>query len=321
MASVSLHLSARHIHKQFLQSGPLLMELDDAVAATNQMSKQLPARLFAARQVHLHRMIDPPRRLDVRLQEQILVQQFRFVESANEDGPMRLVGSQNVRQTAGSQDSTALDNDGGGADLSQLCKNVRADEDGLALAGQHSEQLAQLDARAGIESGRRFVHDEHGRIMDQGASDADAIFHALGQGVEVFLANTEKVGKFFDAFDHFFARGRADAISSRKEIQIFMNRNIPMAWERVGDVADEAMRLVRLFHHGDAVEIDITAGRFVESGDNAHGRTFAGAIWSDEADDFTGREGKRNIIHRSRAAIVFFQMVDMNVHGLLLVAL
>ena len=130
----------------------------------------------------------------------------------------------------------------------------------------------------------------------------------------MFLADAEKIGEFLDALDHFFPRRRADAVGSREEIQIFMDGDVAMPRQRVGDVTDEAMSLVRFLDDGDVVEKDIAAAGFVERGDDAHGGAFAGAVGSDEADDFAGREGKRDVVHRPRAAIVLFQMVDVNVH-------
>ena len=77
-----------------------------------------------------------------------------------------------------------LDDDHAVADLGQLGEDVRADEDRLALPASSLEQLAQLDAGARVEAGRRLVHDQHRRIVHQRPGHADALLHALGQGDE-----------------------------------------------------------------------------------------------------------------------------------------
>ena len=48
----------------------------------------------------------------------------------------------------------------------RMCELMRM---ALPCAGQHLEQLAQLDAGPRVEAGGRLVHDEHRRVVDQGA--------------------------------------------------------------------------------------------------------------------------------------------------------
>jgi hypothetical protein len=75
--------------------------------------------------------------------------------------------------------------------------------------------------------------------VDQGAGDADAILHALGQGVKVLLTDADEVGELLDTVDYLVARGLGDAVSAGEEIQIFVDGNIPVARQGIGDVADQ----------------------------------------------------------------------------------
>ena len=61
--------------------------------------------------------------------------------------------------------------------LGQLGQDVRTDQDRLALRCEHAQQFAQLDARARVQPSRWFVHNQHGRIVQQRTGQAHALFH------------------------------------------------------------------------------------------------------------------------------------------------
>ena len=65
-----------------------------------------------------------------------------------------------------------------GAQLLQLGEDVAADEHGLAHGAQLAEQLAQLDARARVEAGRRLVEQQHRRVVDERVGEAQPLLHA-----------------------------------------------------------------------------------------------------------------------------------------------
>ena len=119
------------------------------MAVVDQSFEQLAARFIAAVHVDLDRLIDDAGVLDVGLQQQVLVQLVHGAERANDDRALVDVLAEELLERAGLEDLAALDEDSAGADLGQLGKDVGADEDGLALAGEDLEEFAQLDASAG----------------------------------------------------------------------------------------------------------------------------------------------------------------------------
>src|SRR3970040_1783480 len=46
---------------------------------------------------------------------------------------------------------------------------------------QLAEQLTQLDAGARVEAGGRFVEEQHGRVVDERAGEAEPLLHASAE--------------------------------------------------------------------------------------------------------------------------------------------
>ena len=77
---------------------------------------------------------------------------------------------------AGDEDRDAV------ADHLQLAEQVAVDEDGLALAAEALEDVADVAAADGVDAVGRLVEQDEVRVVDQGLGEADALGHALGVG-------------------------------------------------------------------------------------------------------------------------------------------
>ena len=65
------------------------------------------------------------------------------------------------------------------ADLGQLRKNVRADQNRLAGRRQPLDHFPQFDAGPRIEAGSRLIEYQHGWIVNHRAAQAQPLLHAL----------------------------------------------------------------------------------------------------------------------------------------------
>ena len=75
----------------------------------------------------------------------------------------------------------AVDEEDRVAHLGQLGEDVRTDEDRLALARQQPHELLELDPRLRVQPGGGFVQQQHVRIVQQRAAQAEPLRHALGK--------------------------------------------------------------------------------------------------------------------------------------------
>jgi len=67
-------------------------------------------------------------------------------------------------------------------ELLGLVEVLRGEQHRGAVAGEFLDGLPDLDPRLWIESRRRLVEEEHGRVADQAHRDVEATAHAAGVG-------------------------------------------------------------------------------------------------------------------------------------------
>ena len=67
------------------------------------------------------------------------------------------------------------------AEVGQLGQDVRGDQDRLAHPVQFLEQLADLDAGPRVQAAGRLVQQQHLRIVQQHAGQAQPLLHAARQ--------------------------------------------------------------------------------------------------------------------------------------------
>ena len=105
----------------------------------------------------------------------------------------------------------------------RFADRVRDKENRLVgLNPQLLKLLMKQRARLGVKGGKRLVHQQDGRVHDQGAGDGDALFHAAGKLVGQLFAAVGEVDHFQSGFDAlaavFFAhpghaQAKADVLS------------------------------------------------------------------------------------------------------------
>src|SRR4051794_25970980 len=130
----------------------------------------------------------------------------------------------------------------------------------------------------------------------------------------MLLPDSQEIGKLLDLLDHLAPANSLQPVTAREEVQIFMHGDVTVVGQRIGNVADQFMSFLWLLDHGEAVDVGIATGGFIQGGEDAHGRTLARPVGADKTIDLPGLEGERDTVDRSCGAEVFVQVVDLNAH-------
>ena len=99
------------------------------------------------------------------------------ISSAHDVAPLQALAE--PRRRVDRHDLAAVDDEDAVGDLAHLGQDVRREDDGV-LAPEFGDQLADLEALLRVEAGRRLVQNEHGRLVDDGLRQADALPEPLG---------------------------------------------------------------------------------------------------------------------------------------------
>ena len=109
-----------------------------------------------------------------------------------------------------------IDNDDFAAGLLDFGEDVGAENDGV-VAGEAGDELAGFALLLGIEAGGGLIENQHGRVMDDGLGDADALpvaFRKLADDGVLTLPMAVRSQHFVDAL---LDIGGGDALEFRDE--------------------------------------------------------------------------------------------------------
>ena len=177
-----------------------------------------------------------------------------------------------VGDAALGEDLAAIDDRDAGAQLLELGQDVAADDDGLAHRTELAEELAKLDPRARIETGRRLVEEQHLRVVDEGVGEAQPLLHAARQVLDVGVAPIAEIDQLEEVADHPAPAGRRQAVAAREEVEVLPDLHVVVDPERVRHEPEDAPDLVGVPGHRPAVDL---GGPGVEGG--AGSRASAGS--------------------------------------------
>ena len=177
------------------------------------------------------------------------------------------------------------------------------------LRSASSMSSSRNSTRPRVETGGGLVQNQNVRVINKRPAERDTLFHALGKRLEVFLTDARDVRKFFDRLDRLGSLFSLQAIGAGKKIQIFVDGNITVSRQGVGNIADNPARQFRFFANGNAVQQNVARGGFLNGRNNPHRRRLARAIRSDEPKDVAGVKGKRDIVHGHRLAKFLAQIL------------
>lgn len=200
-------------------------------------------------------------------------------------------------------DLSLIDEKQGVAHLVELGKDVGTDEDGLALLGENADEVLELDAGFGVETGGGFVENEDVGIVKQGTPKAESLAHAFAEFVAEPVGEAGKIGELHDlgdALDSFFA---AITESASKEVEILQHGHVAVGAVVVGHPADAAADFGGIVDDVDSADFGSARVRVVERRENAHRGRFSRSIGTDEPDDLAALDGEGNVVDSFDSAV------------------
>ena len=181
----------------------------------------------------------------------------------------------------------ALFHDGdGGTHFLEVREDVGSDEDGFAFPVELSKEVFELDAGFGIEAGSGLVENEKRRIVNNGASDTEALLHAAGEAVDHSVGFGIQADLRDGVADAGVEEVGLNLVAAGEMVYVFPDFEIAVDGEEVREVADVLLGAGGMLLNVDVVDRDFAGGGSEQTTDHFEGGGFAGAVGTDEAKDF-----------------------------------
>ena len=189
---------------------------------------------------------------------------------------------------------------------------VRGHEHRHAFLRHGVDEAPELAAADGIDAGGRFIQEDDLRLVDDGASQGEALLPAAGEiGRECIFA-PDQPGHVQDvglALAQLLAR---KAVGLPVEADVLAGGEVVVEREELRHVADE--RLHRLGLRGGIVaeHARLAGRRFEQAEQHADGRRLARAVRSEPAVDFPRADVEAHVVHGGEAAELLAEIVDFD---------
>ena len=195
-------------------------------------------------------------------------------------------------------DATLVDEKQRIAHLAEFGEDVRADQDGFSFLSQDADEVFQLNAGLGIETGGGFIEDEDFWIVEEGPAETEPLPHALAKGVDEAVGESGEVGELHDFGDALNALFPHVTEGSGEEVEILEHRHVAVGAILIGHPADAASHLGGM--GDDVVPADEGLARrgVVEGREDAHRRGLAGPVRPDETDHLSALDGEGDVADR-----------------------
>ena len=175
-------------------------------------------------------------------------------------------------------------------------------------------QRPELAARQGVNAGGGFVEDEQVGRVDEGAAEADFLFHPAGEFAGGAVGEGGEAGCIQEAPDARAAFAALKAEEAGVEVDVFVNAEggvevAPQSLRHVGDAVREGKTVARAGHV--AVEdAYLAALDAAHAGDNAEQGAFTDAVRADEAGGRPARQGEADVVQCGGFAVAVAEVVN-----------
>src|SRR5205085_1238776 len=174
--------------------------------------------------------------------------------------------------------------------------------------------------RGRTDAGRRRIEEDHARPMHQRGREREPLLPAAGELAREPIAIRPDVREIDRPFHPLFSFGAFEAIDRAEEIEILVNRQIAIKRERLRDVADVLANELSIFLDVVAVDGRVAFRRHEQAAEDADERRFAGAVRTEQTEDFAARNLQRDVVERAKRAEVFRDVLhvdaDLGAHAL-----
>jgi hypothetical protein len=164
--------------------------------------------------------------------------------------------------------------------------------------------VKQSGARAGVESGRRFVEDEQAGLVQKALRDLDTALHAAREPFDSLIGAVAEP----KPSQHFIAAGAERR--SRQSIQmplvreVLQDAKLPIEAGPLKDDTNVPADLVTFEHNVIAGDQSYTGFRPQQCREDAKKRGLAAAVWTQKGEQRAGADLKRDIFQRAARGVI-----------------
>ena len=201
------------------------------------------------------------------------------------------------------------------ADLLHLIKLVGGNQNGPPFFFRHlTDQRHQFPHSFRVKSQRRFIHDDHLRVLDQHIRHAETLLHTTGIGSCLLIRRSGHSHFFQKNINPLLQLFAAEAVQSSGKPQIFPSRHIHIKANAVRQITHD------LFYRNGVprtvFSINKRGSRRGLSQPKKHqrGRGFARAVWAKQAEDLALFNVQRQIVDRFLFSVGFGQTLHLYDH-------
>ena len=169
-----------------------------------------------------------------------------------------------------------------GAHLGQLRQDVARQDDRLSHFSQRPDQLADLAPGPRVKTGRRFIEEQDLGVVYERSGQAEPLFHAAGQGVDLGVSLGAQVDQFQEVGDDPVHDVLWEPVARRIKGQVLGRRHGVIDAEEVGHVPDQLVQPVALPRHVHAIDLGPAPARPGQARQDAQSRRLPGPIGADE---------------------------------------
>lgn len=181
------------------------------------------------------------------------------------------------------------------AEVFGLVHHVGGEEDAFSGAAEFGDGFLDVLGGDGVEAGGGFVEDDDGGVVDDGAGEGDALFHAGGEAVVGAVGVFGDVEEGEGGLDAVVDFGGGDGVELGEEAEGFAGGE---ALVEPGGGGEEAEVAADFFGFGADVETGYgggAGGGCEYGGEAAEGSGFASTVGAEEAVDLAGEGGEVDV--------------------------
>ena len=188
---------------------------------------------------------------------------------------------------------------------------MRGEQHRLLLADAPDE-LADVDNLVRVEARGGLVKDEHVGAVDERLRKAHTLPVALGELVNLLRDDGAESADLDRVGDGRFALRRRHAAELCEVVEIVEDHHLVVERHALRQVADAGADRDGVRGHVDVHHLGRAGRRRHVAGEDLHGRRLAGAVRSEEADDFAAVDIEADAPQRLKVAVVLGEVSDLD---------
>ena len=170
----------------------------------------------------------------------------------------------------------------------------------------------QVAARDRIDAERRLVEQQQPRLVDQRAREPELLLHPPRQLPGEPVAERLEIREPVETLEPPRALVRRDFVEVRVEVEVLGDSEIGVETEALRHVRDVGLDPLGILHHRVAEHDGVAAARTQDRGQHPQRGGLAGAVGTDQAEQFARTHGEREIAHRGHRAEAAGQAVRLD---------